>query len=137
MIQEKACGIIVFDEKNRVLIVKHNKGHYGFPKGHVEENESEEETALREVKEETNCDVDIIPNSRLNPIHYSPKEGVMKEVVFFVGRPINKDIIPQEEELSFAGFVPVKEAFELVSVFKDEVGLLEEAVSFIEKENNK
>ena len=42
--KEKSCGIIVFDDKNRVLMVKHKEGHYGFPKGHVEPNETENET---------------------------------------------------------------------------------------------
>ena len=60
MKKEKSCGIIVFDN-DKVLVVKHLDGHYGFPKGHVENNETEEETAIREVKEETNCDAKIIP----------------------------------------------------------------------------
>lgn len=56
MIKEKSCGMVVFKEENDnlyILMVKHNAGHWGLPKGHVEENETETETAVREVFEET------------------------------------------------------------------------------------
>lgn len=51
----KKCGIIVSDSHLRqVLLVKGKKSQkWGFPKGHMEEGESEEETALRELSEET------------------------------------------------------------------------------------
>ena len=41
---EKSCGSVVFFE-DKVLIVKHNEGHWDFPKGHIEDGESEEECA--------------------------------------------------------------------------------------------
>lgn len=43
-IQEKSCGMIVFKKESdelKVLLVHHNVGHWGLPKGHVEENETE------------------------------------------------------------------------------------------------
>ena len=51
----KKCGIIIKDIQNdQVLLVFGRKSQkWGFPKGHMEEGESEEETALRELKEET------------------------------------------------------------------------------------
>ena len=50
----KKCGIIVRDPSQKYLLVFGKKsGKWGFPKGHQEEGESEEETALRELKEET------------------------------------------------------------------------------------
>ena len=51
--REKSCGCIIIN-KNKVLLIKQTKGHWGFPKGHVEKDETEIETAIREVKEETN-----------------------------------------------------------------------------------
>ena len=53
MQKEKSCGAIIYNKNKEVLIVKHNAGHWDFPKGHVEENETEIQTAIREVKEET------------------------------------------------------------------------------------
>ena len=45
-------------------MVKQLLGHWGFPKGHIEKDETEYETALREVKEETNIDARIIDGFR-------------------------------------------------------------------------
>lgn len=113
MKKEKSCGIIVFDD-DKVLIVKSTNGHFGFPKGHVEENETEYETAIREVKEETNCDAKIIEGFR-GIITYSPKEGVMKDVVFFIGNPITKNLNPQESEVSETLFVPINEVLNYIT----------------------
>ena len=51
-----ACGIIVFRDQNwnEVLILVSKKaGNYGFPKGGTETGETNEETAARELEEET------------------------------------------------------------------------------------
>ena len=130
MEKEKSCGIIVFDE-GKVLLVHHNKGHYGFPKGHVENNETEYETAIREVKEETNCDAKIIDGFR-EVITYSPKENVIKDVVFFVGEPITKNIKPQEIEVSEVLFANINEALNLVT-YDEEKDILEKAIEFYNK----
>ena len=57
---EKSCGAIVYTNingKRLYLVEQMLDGHWGVPKGHVEENEKEEETALREIKEEVGLDV--------------------------------------------------------------------------------
>ena len=54
MLHEKSCGAVLFTTEKGIkkfLLVESN--YFGFPKGHVEENETEQETALREIKEET------------------------------------------------------------------------------------
>ena len=58
MKKEKSCGCIIIKD-DEVLLIKHNKGHWDFPKGHMEEGETEKQTAVREVKEETHMDVYI------------------------------------------------------------------------------
>lgn len=127
MEKEKSCGIIVF-YKNEVLIVKHNKGHYGLPKGHVVEGETEEETAIREVKEETNVDAQIIDGFR-KVVTYSPKNGVLKDVVFFVGKPITFNLVNQECEISKVAFYPIDSALDVIT-FKDERNILKDAIDF-------
>ena len=61
MILEKSCGAIVYRRHHgnlEILLIKHvNSGHWSFPKGHVEEGETEVETATREIKEETGIEV--------------------------------------------------------------------------------
>lgn len=128
MKREKSCGIIVF-RKNlnqvSVLLVHHNLGHWGFPKGHVELGETEEETAIREVFEETGIESTIVSDFR-EVITYSPSLGVEKDVVFFLGMPVGDHIIPQITEVSEAKFINIKEALHLIS-HEDERELLKQA----------
>lgn len=125
--QEKSCGVIVF-YNDKVLLIKHNLGHIGFPKGHVEGMETEEETAIREVKEETNCDVEIIPGFR-EKITYSPKKNITKDVIFFIGKPLNKELSPQLAEVQKVDFVNYKEALNLLT-YQDEKDLLKKALQY-------
>lgn len=110
MRKEKSCGSLVFND-DKILIVKHNLGHWDFPKGHVENNETEEETAIREVKEETNIDIEVDSRYRY-VITYSPKKGVIKDVVYFLGKATSFNCKNQEEEIELVEFVPISEALE-------------------------
>lgn len=109
---EKSCGAVVFD-KEKVLVVKHQAGHIDFPKGHMEEGETEEETAIREVKEETNIDI-ILENAKCS-IHYSPKPGVQKEVVFFLAHKKSGTILPQLEEVQEASWIDCDEVMDILT----------------------
>lgn len=114
MIYEKSCGAVIYDSEYNVLIVKHNAGHWDFPKGHVEPGETEEETAIREVKEETNVDIEIIPGYRYET-HYSPKEGYEKTVVFFLARYKGSDTQRQECEIAEIDWFDHEDALEVIT----------------------
>lgn len=114
MEKEKSCGAIIYNDRNEVLIVKHNAGHWDFPKGHMEREEDEYQTALREVKEETNLDIDLIKEYRYE-IHYNPKENVYKTVVFFLARNRSNDVIKQDAEISNIGWFEYKEALNVLT----------------------
>jgi|SRR3989338_4982020 len=94
---EKSCGAIVFRRHNNnfeFLVIKHRAiagGHWDFPKGHVEHGESEEETAKREIYEETGLNVNFISDFR-EPISYSPKKEVVKTVVFFLAECFSSNV---------------------------------------------
>lgn len=94
---EKSCGCIIIED-GKVLMVKQTKGHWGFPKGHIEDDETEVETAIREVKEETNIDVDIEENKRYT-MRYATDKGNMKEIVYFVARKVCGEVKAQECEI--------------------------------------
>ena len=54
---DKSCGVVLFNS-GKVLLLRHSSissrgGHWDFPKGHIEDGESEIQTALRELEEET------------------------------------------------------------------------------------
>ena len=114
MKKEKSCGAIIYNSNQEVLIVKHNAGHWDFPKGHIENGETEEQTAIREVKEETNIDI-IINNKYRYTTSYSPKENVMKEVVYFLAQNIDEDKKPQLEEVSEVKWFTLEEAMNTIT----------------------
>ena len=77
MKKEKSCGAVVYKIINNqifFLIEKMQRGHFSIPKGHVENNETEIETALREIKEETNLEVESI-GMFINTFDYLSKSG--------------------------------------------------------------
>lgn len=130
MEREKSCGVVVFlnQEEIKVLLVHHRLGHWGIPKGHMESGESEKETAFREVFEETGIEVQLLDSFR-ETITYSPKSGVLKDVVFFLGIPIQNNIVLQETEVLEAYFIPLDEAINKIS-HEDERELLQKASLF-------
>ena len=126
MLKEKSCGAIVYNSEGKVLIVQHNAGHWDFPKGHVESNETEVETATREVKEETNIDIEI-PNTEYRyEIYYNPKENVNKTVVFFLATNKSADTIKQDAEIQNIGWFTYSEAMDILT-YNDAKKLLEKS----------
>lgn len=110
---EKSCGAVIFDN-DKVLVIQQVKGHWGFPKGHVESGETEVETAIREIKEETNLDVEI--NEKYRYVErYSPEEGIEKDVIFFIAKKTGGEIKVQEEEVTATEWLLPKEAIEKVT----------------------
>ena len=103
MLHEKSCGAIVyrrFHGNIEILLIKHiNSGHWSFPKGHVESDETETETARREIKEETSIDVMIDPTFR-ETVTYSPRRDTLKVVVYFLAKAKNVNFVPQEDEIA-------------------------------------
>ena len=114
MKQEKSCGCIVINNKKEVLLIHHNAGHWDFPKGHVEEGETEVQTAIREVKEETNIDVEVNEKYRYTT-QYSPQEDVIKEVVYFLAKNISNDKEAQLEEVSEVKWFEMSEAIDIIT----------------------
>lgn len=99
---EKSCGAVVYRKTEsdiRFLVIQHKNGrHWDFPKGHVEAEETERDTALREIKEETGLQVQLTTEFRTEN-QYSPKEGVLKDVIFFLAKTEDEKVVCQEGEV--------------------------------------
>lgn len=113
MKKEKSCGTIII-ENNKVLLIQQTDNAWGFPKGHVENNETEQETAIRETKEETNLDVEIISNKKYI-INYKINNEIDKEVVFFLAKKTSDKIKKQDEEIKNIKWVDLTKAFDIIT----------------------
>lgn len=114
---EKSCGAVVFTktENNiKYLIIQNKEGIYGFPKGHLEYNESEEETALREVYEEVGIKVNLIDGFKTIDEHFIPnKKDTIKRIVYFIGEYSNQEINYHKEEVLSASLMDYDKAISL------------------------
>ncbi len=89
MPSEKSCGAVIFkaDGNRKYLLLHYEGGHWDFVKGHVERNETEKQTVLRETQEEAGLtDLAFIEGYRQPISYYYRRAGktVYKEVVFYL-----------------------------------------------------
>lgn len=134
MSNEISCGAVVFTRragKPLYVIVQSLEGLYGFPKGHIEAGETEEETALREIYEETGLRPALVPGFR-TVIEYPlfGKKGVVKRAVYFVAEYKGQTITRQEEELLGASLMTYEEALAILP-FENIKRVLTEADRFL------
>ena len=115
---EKSCGALVVrreQDQYYILMIRHKAGgNRSFPKGHVEEGETEYETALREVMEETSSRIAIVSDFRAT-VNYRPSPGVMKEVVYFLAFTTSADIKARAGEIAEVEWVPLEKAEECLA----------------------
>ncbi len=130
---EKSCGGIIFyktKQNTKILLVKNNNGRYwSFPKGHIEDGETEQETAIREIREETGLDVTLVNNFR-EISEYCPFGKIRKRVVFFLARAFTDNVKIQEEEIDSYIWVDLQQARKLCS-YDNDLRIIEKAETTI------
>lgn len=105
----KCCGGVICHD-GKVLMVHQDNGVFAFPKGHMEEGETEIETAKREILEETGISVELDGSRRFEFGYHIEDEDIDKTVVLFIGEPNGAvDLKAQEGEISEVFWVPVDE----------------------------
>jgi 8-oxo-dGTP pyrophosphatase MutT (NUDIX family) len=126
MKREFSAGGVIFNNEGQVLLICNaalrdpKKRYWGFPKGHIDNGESSEEAAIREVREETGVDVEVtdkIGDSKYVFTHNGEK--IFKVVVMFLMRYTGGELKYQKEELLDAGWYSVDEAMAKLSFSKD------------------
>lgn len=130
---EKSCGVVIYRRIGGNLeflsISNRSDGHWGFPKGHVEKDESEEETAIREVNEETGLQVNLIFGFR-ESVEYLVKEDIKKEVVFFLARCNAQEVYIQLDEIVDYKWANYKDSKYLLDYESSKI-VLDKAYGFI------
>ena len=103
----KSCGVIPLrqaDGQEEILLVFERFSQcWSLPKGHMEAGETEEQTAQRELFEETGLEARLIPESR-TVTGYALSNGCYKEVVYFLGS-VTGQIRTQEREVEHCRWV--------------------------------
>ena len=130
----KSCGFVAYkriENVNHYLIIQSLNGDVGFPKGHMESGESELETAIRELKEETGVDVKVIQGFR-RQIEYELRRipDTIKQSVYFLGQCTSDKIICQEAEVTEASFISYEDALKILT-FEETKNILKDAEIFI------
>jgi 8-oxo-dGTP pyrophosphatase MutT (NUDIX family) len=114
---EVTSGAVVYRKNNGeieyLLLESQNKGHFwGFPKGHVEGNETLEETAIREIREETQLVLPIDTSFHVYTEYDLPNGNRKQMTLYTADLTQNEDIHLQAEEIKNCGWFNYKDARE-------------------------
>jgi 8-oxo-dGTP pyrophosphatase MutT (NUDIX family) len=135
MLREKSCGAVVFVRKNGVpkyLLLNYAAGHWDFVKGNVEANESEQQTVVRELQEETGITgAQFIDGFREDITYFYRRQGltIHKEVVFFVMEAFTDKVEWSFEHVGYV-WLDYRRATEKLT-FKNSKDVLQKAHEFL------
>ncbi len=139
MIEELSSGAVVFyiePEKKlrRYLVLNYPAGHWDFPKGAVENRETEEQAAKREILEETGIRVaSFVPNFQKKiEYHYRRSGGLShKQVIFFLTKAEKNEVKISFEHSGYE-WLPYEQALKRLT-FENARNVLREANAFLTK----
>jgi bis(5'-nucleosidyl)-tetraphosphatase len=137
MLREKSCGAVVFvrkDDNARYLLLNYSAGHWDFVKGNVEVNESEQQTVVRELQEETGItEAQFIGDFREAIAYFYRRQGqtIHKEVVFFVMEAFTEKVVLSFEHVGYV-WLDYKHTMEKLT-FKNSKDVLQKTQDFLKK----
>jgi len=138
MLHEKSCGAVVFfrNVQLKYLLLQYEAGHWDFVKGNVEPNESETDTVLRELKEETGIvATQTIEGFREGIQYFYRRQGetIQKEVVFYLIQADTEKVELSFEHVGYA-WLDYPDALERLT-FKNAKDVLQKADAFLQARN--
>jgi len=137
MLNEKSCGAVVYAKNKEInyLLLHYEAGHWDFVKGNVEKGETEKETTLRELQEETGiADAKFIEGFKEKIAYFYKRQGstVSKEVVFFLIETHTTKVQLSFEHIGYE-WLPYERAMEKLN-FKNAKDVLQKAHAFMKKQ---
>lgn len=134
---ETSCGAVVFRDikgEIRYLLIKNKRSsHWGFPKGHIEIGETKQDTAIREVLEETGIHVKLIDGYE-SVSKYKIQNKIEKRVFIFVGTTTDTSTCIQQEEIEDYIWLTYDRALSLLK-FENDKNIIISAHEFLNKNN--
>ena len=137
---EHSCGAVVVNRDSGsphyVIVVSH-RGILGFPKGHMKSGETERETALREILEETGLHVTLIEGFRVSvtrPVFQEDKVVANKNIVYFLAEYSGQTCTAQESEINEIHILNYEEALSRFQ-FESNRYVLQKAHAFLHSPN--
>jgi 8-oxo-dGTP pyrophosphatase MutT (NUDIX family) len=113
--ERSAGGVVVRGEQALVIVPTRRAADgsrvLGLPKGHLDPGETELQAAMREVREETGVEVELV--RELGEVRYWYSRGgraVPKTVVFYLFRYLGGDPADHDEEVEDARWIALDEA---------------------------
>lgn len=113
-VKKAGCILLDIDKKSIALVYREKQNDYSFPKGHLEENESLEECAIRETAEETKRDVVLLEQEHIYIEYYDTPSGESVELYYYLA----KDIGPSNNtstDTHDVHWIPFNEVFDKVT----------------------
>jgi bis(5'-nucleosidyl)-tetraphosphatase len=106
MPREISAGMILFRRtpEPHYLLLHYESGHWDFPKGHIESGEDPEETAKRELQEETGISEMRLVDGYRQTLRYFFRQkgiGIFKVVIFFLGETTQSEVTLSAEHVGF------------------------------------
>jgi len=119
-------------DKILYLLLHYEEGHWGSPKGHQEKGETIEETARREIREETGLtDIQFINGFQEQNEYFFTSQGskIFKTVDFRLAETQTKEIKLSAEHIGYEWLTYEKAMGKIT--FKNEAALLKKANDFL------
>lgn len=137
MVNERSCGAVVFRKSIEVeyLLLHYGAGHWGFARGQIEKGESEKETVLRELAEETGItNIRFVEDFREEISYFYRREGktVFKEVVLYLVEALESEVKLSYEHVGFE-WLPFEKAFEKLT-FENSKNTLKKANDYLQNQ---
>lgn len=113
---EESFGIIPVFLQNAAplyLLIQHHHGHWGFPKGNPESGEEPQESAVRELQEETGIEaVEILDGFKSVETYWYKRKGerIHKRVTYFLGVVSTTETHADEGEVAACDWLPYSAA---------------------------